>query len=72
MIRDAIDLSISLHLGAILFHDMIHPEEIFDITKIMNETGYRAKSSFAEDLHKVIPWIQMKIATRGFIMAGQI
>ena len=63
MIRDAIDPTIPLHLGAVPFHGVIHPAEIFDATKLMNDTGYCPQRFFEEDVHKVISWIQMKIAT---------
>lgn len=62
IIRDAIDPNIRLNLGAVPFHGVIHPAEVFDCSKLMEDTGYEPKESFEEGIQKVIPWIKEQIS----------
>lgn len=61
MIRDAVDPSIALHLGAVSFNEIARDLEIFDSTPLSRDTGYQAKISFAEGIKTVIPWIKEQI-----------
>lgn len=61
LVRDAIDPAIQLNLGAIPFNGITQPEELFDCSKLVNDTGYRPKITFEEGLKKTIPWIREQI-----------
>lgn len=61
IIRDTIDPNIRLNLGAVPFHGVIHPAEVFDCSKLMEDTGYKPQESFEEGMQKVIPWVREQI-----------
>lgn len=60
-IRDEIDPSIELHLGAVPFHGAVQPESAFDCGLLVRDTGYRPRVSFEEGIRKTIPWIREQI-----------
>lgn len=61
IIRDAIDPSISLNLGAIPFRGTVQPESIFDCSKLKNDTGYTPRVSFKDGITETVPWIRAQI-----------
>ena len=61
MIRDAVDPSIQLNLGAIPFNGTVQPESIFDCSKLMNDTGYAPHVSFQDGIAETVPWIRKQI-----------
>ena len=61
MIRDAVDPSIQLNLGAIPFNGTVKPESIFDCSKLMNDTGYAPHMLFRDGIAETVPWIRKKI-----------
>ncbi len=61
IIRDTINPGIALNLGAIPFHGITQPEEIFDCAKLVKHTGYTPQFSFEEGIKKTIPWIKDQI-----------
>lgn len=60
-LRDVIDPSISLNLGAIPFNGIAQPESVFDCTALVEDTGYSPRISFREGIQKTIPWIRQQI-----------
>lgn len=62
-IRDQINPDISLHLGAIPFHGISQPKEVFDCQKLMRDTGYVPQISFLEGIKKTLPWIRKQITS---------
>ena len=62
LIRDSIDPSIELHLGAVPFNGVSQPSETFDCTKLVQDTGYCPGISFEQGIRITVAWIreQMK------------
>ncbi len=61
-IRDAVDPSIKLNLGAIPFNGVSQPLSTFDCSKLSEDTDYKTKYTFEEAINKTIPWIREQIA----------
>lgn len=61
MIRDTIDPSIPLYLGEVPFRGICLPDEEFDCSKLMNDTGYRAEVRFEEGIQKTVVWLKSQI-----------
>lgn len=60
-IRNQIDPTIVLHLGAVPFHGISQPPEVFCCEKLRKDTGYAPQVSFKEGMKTTIPWIQTQI-----------
>lgn len=60
-LRDEIDPSIVLNLGAIPFNGVVQPEETFDCTKLVEDTGYMPRVSFADGIKKTVEWLRIQI-----------
>lgn len=61
MIRDAVDPSIPLNLGAVAFNGVAQPESIFDCSKLMTDTGYMPRMSFKDGITETVAWIRTQI-----------
>lgn len=61
IIRDEIDPTISLHLGAVPFHGVAHPENVFDCSRLVEDTGYQPRILFRDGIKKTVPWIRKQI-----------
>lgn len=61
-IKDAVDSSIQLHLGAVPFHGVEHDQKVFDCKKLMDDTGYNPEVLFEDGIKRTIAWLrgQMK------------
>lgn len=61
IIRDTIDPSIKINLGAVPFNGVKQPVEIFDCTKLVKDTGYKPNYTFEQGIERTIPWIKRQI-----------
>lgn len=61
VIRDEVDPSIPLNLGAIPFHGAAHEASAFDCSLLMRDTGYLPQVSFPEGIKKTIQWLRQQI-----------
>lgn len=61
-IRDEIDPSIQLNLGAVPFNGVAQPENIFDCSRLVEDTGYCARVSFPEGIKITVRWLREQIA----------
>lgn len=61
IIRDAIDPTISLNLGAVPFNGVSHPKNVFDCSRLVKDTGYRPRVLFEDGIRQTIPWIREQI-----------
>lgn len=61
IIRDEIDPSIPLNLGAVAFNGVAHPESVFDCSRLVEDTGYRPRVQFRDGIKKTMPWIREQI-----------
>lgn len=61
IIRDEIDPSIELHLGAVPFNGVAQPAEVFDCSKLVEHTGYCPNVPFKEGIHETVKWIKKQI-----------
>lgn len=64
-IRDVIDPSIKLYLGAIPFNGVSHSLDVFQCKKLMEDTDYQPLISFKDGILNTVEWIkkQMKKGT---------
>lgn len=62
MIRDEIDPSITLNLGAVPFNGVCQPASTFDCTKLMKDTGYRPHVTFQDGIKTTVVWLRQQIA----------
>ena len=60
-IRDAIDPSIQLNLGAVPFNGVRQPASVFDCTKLVEDTGYRPEVPFEEGIRTTVDWLRSQI-----------
>lgn len=60
-LRDEIDPSIQLNLGAIPFHGIAQPASTFDCSDLVRDTGYEPQVPFQAGLKKAVPWIRVQI-----------
>lgn len=58
MIRDTINPDIPLYFGAVPFHGITLPEESYDASKLMTDTGFCAEVSFEEGIIKTVKWLK--------------
>lgn len=58
MIRDVIDPSIELNLGAIPFHGVSLEDKVYDCKKIMSHTLYNPKVSFKDGIVRTVQWFR--------------
>ena len=58
LIRDAIDPSIPLHLGEIPFNGNALPEDAYDTTSLVKDTGFYPQISFEEGIKKTVSWLK--------------
>lgn len=60
-LRDEIDPSIRLNLGAIPFNGVAQPASVFDCTALVEDTGYTPRISFEEGITKTVEWLRVQI-----------
>lgn len=60
-LRDEIDPSIQLNLGAIPFNGVAQPASVFDCTALVEDTGYAPRVSFGEGIRKTVEWLRIQI-----------
>ncbi len=60
-IRDEIDPTIQLNLGAVPFNGVAQPESTFDCSALVQDTGYCPKVSFRDGIQMTIPWLRAQI-----------
>lgn len=60
-LRDEIDPSIKLNLGAIPFNGVKQPASTFDCSGLVQDTGYKPEVSFKEGIQKTLPWLKTQI-----------
>lgn len=58
LIRDAIDPSIPLYLGEIPFNGNALPEEAYDISSLVKDTGFHPQIRFEEGIKKTVSWLK--------------
>ena len=61
IIRDEIDPSIELHLGAVPFNGVVQPAEVFDCTKLVEHTGYVPYVPFLDGIHETVEWLRGQV-----------
>lgn len=61
LIRDEVDPTIALNLGAVPFRGVQHPVSIFDCTQLIEDTGYMPRTSFEEGIRITVEWLKQKI-----------
>lgn len=61
IIRDTIDPTISLNLGAVPFNGVSHPKNVFDCSRLVEDTGYQPRVLFEDGIRQTIPWIREQI-----------
>ena len=61
-IRDEIDPSIQLNLGAVPFNGVTHPESIFNCSRLVEDTGYNPRISFQKGIKITVRWLREQIA----------
>lgn len=61
IIRNEIDPSIKLNLGAVPFNGISQPEEVFNCTKLVEHTGYTPHVLFKEGIHETVTWLREQI-----------
>lgn len=60
-LRDEINPSIQLNLGAIPFNGIVQPASTFDCTMLVEDTGYMPQISFQEGIKITVKWIRKQI-----------
>lgn len=60
-LRDEIDPTIRLNLGAVPFKGVVQPSGTFDCTALVEDTGYIPQVSFADGIRKTVEWIRIQI-----------
>ena len=60
-LRDEIDPSIQLNLGAIPFNGVEQPESTFDCKMLVEDTGYAPRIPFADGIKTTVKWIREQI-----------
>lgn len=61
VIRDEIDPTISLNLGAVPFNGVVHDTSAFDCSLIVADTGYQPQISFTEGIKRTVHWLRQQI-----------
>lgn len=57
-IRDTIDPDIELFLGEVPFNGVCLPDEEFDSSKLINDTGYHAEVLFEDGIRQTVAWLK--------------
>lgn len=57
-IRDAVDPSIPLHLGAVPFNGISLPASVFDCSSLCRDTGYRPRVPFETGIREAVGWLR--------------
>lgn len=65
IIRDEIDPSISVNLGAVPWHGAAHPMDRFDCSKLMRDTGYRPNVAFGDGIKDIIASLRQEGTNTG-------
>lgn len=60
-IRDEIDPSIQLNLGAVPFNGVAQPESTFDCSRLVEDTGYEPRVPFQKGIRVTVKWIREQI-----------
>lgn len=60
-LRNEINPSIQLSLGAIPFHGIEQPESTFDCSLLVEDTGYEPRVPFSEGIKTTVKWIREQI-----------
>lgn len=61
IIRDEIDPSIRLHLGAVSFDGVTQPESTFDCSSLVQDTGYQPRVVFRDGIRITVAWLRKQI-----------
>lgn len=61
MIRDEVDPSIPLHLGAVPYHGVSLPESRFDCGPLIRDTGYCPQVRFEEGIKPMVQWLREEL-----------
>ena len=61
VIRDTIDPSIPLYLGEVPFHGVCLPDEEFDCSKLVRDTGYHAEVTFEVGIQKTVASLKQEL-----------
>lgn len=64
MLRDEIDPTIMLRLGAIPFHGISLPESCFDCGPLIQDTGYRPQVEFQDGIKLFIYWLRKNVDSK--------
>lgn len=59
--RDEIDPTISLNLGAVPFNGVVHDASAFDCSLIMADTAYQPQIPFPEGVKRTVQWLRQQI-----------
>lgn len=59
-IRDAVAPDAELGFGELTFNGIYLPSECYDISNLVEDTGFQAEITFANGIHKTAEWIQKK------------
>lgn len=60
-LRDEIDPTIQLNLGAIPFNGVAQPASTFDCSPLVEDTGYSPRISFQEGIKTTVYWLRAQI-----------
>ena len=60
-IRDEVNPDIPLYLGEVPFNGVCLPDEAYDCSKLMKDTGYCAEVSFEKGIKKTILWLKTQM-----------
>ena len=61
VIRDEVDPTISLNLGAVPFNGVAHDASVFDCSLLVADTGYRPQIPFPEGIKRTVQWLKQQI-----------
>lgn len=61
VLRDVIDPSIRLNLGAVPFNGAFQPESVFDCSQLVQDTGYQPKIEFENGITDTVAWLRDQI-----------
>lgn len=62
VIRDAVDPSIQLHLGAVPFSGPSLERQNFDCTQLIQDTGYLPIVSFQDGIQSTVQWLRQQLS----------
>lgn len=61
-LRDTIAPNIPLNLGAVPFNGVLHAENIFDCSQLVQDTGYQPEIEFETGIIDTVAWLRNQIA----------